>query len=527
MKINLYMIKEDILDFPCESHLLSDPWEFALQYPAYCPGPLRQPEQGTLYILRSANLPKQTDKKFSFICIGQPPEKWFRSSCDFLWVDAESSPENLVNRINEIFYSYTAWGDSLQEIVDEQLPALEFGTRSAGIVGNAIYAQGAGYRPIFAYYPKRENETPEQRDNRQAYESLNLPGMAGNPLDAEVIDALFFDEEYNNAIYAENPSIFSGKNFGFRSLYYNIRIQNVAVARITFDEVIRPFTGKDYATIKILGDYLGKSLSLGHYFQFDRAVLMDYVLENLLLHKLLPDETIDDFLSSLGWRGDETFTCMVLQTKIEKDASDALPVIALSLSAQFHSECYTIFKDAIVFVFNMTRLKTDNKKLLSDMLPKLRDRLLTASVSSSFRSFKNLYYYYTQAIIAQEIGRKKNPTRWYFRFEDYHLDYLIYRCTKNTPPESLIPEGLYRLLEHDSEKGSDYMNLLRTYLMNERNIAKTTRNAFLHRNTFLYRIQKIGELLQMDLDDPDTRTTLLLAYYILKENNIESERQKP
>ncbi len=79
----------------------------------------------------------------------------------------------------------------------------------------------------------------------------------------------------------------------------------------------------------------------------------------------------------------------------------------------------------------------------------------------------------------------------------------------------MIPEGLLALLRHDKKKGTSYAPLLRTYLDQERNITETTRLCFIHRNTFHYRIQKIQEILQMDLNLADNRLILQIAFWLL------------
>ena len=42
----------------------------------------------------------------------------------------------------------------------------------------------------------------------------------------------------------------------------------------------------------------------------------------------------------------------------------------------------------------------------------------------------------------------------------------------------------------------------------------TARSLFIHRNSMIYRLQRIRELLQTDLDDPRMRSYLLLSYHI-------------
>lgn len=95
------------------------------------------------------------------------------------------------------------------------------------------------------------------------------------------------------------------------------------------------------------------------------------------------------------------------------------------------------------------------------------------------------------------------------------MDFLVHKAMEKTVPGVLIPRGLKQLIAYDQKKNSGYAGLLRTYLDKERNIAETIRAAYIHRNTFLYRLQRIQDILQMDLDNPDVRLTLQLAFRII------------
>lgn len=72
-------------------------------------------------------------------------------------------------------------------------------------------------------------------------------------------------------------------------------------------------------------------------------------------------------------------------------------------------------------------------------------------------------------------------------------------------------ETLAPVLRADSRDGSDLLHTLQTYLEKDRRAAETARALHVHVNTLRYRIERVGKLLRVDLDDPDARFFLLLA----------------
>ena len=84
------------------------------------------------------------------------------------------------------------------------------------------------------------------------------------------------------------------------------------------------------------------------------------------------------------------------------------------------------------------------------------------------------------------------------------------------PRNVLCPPGLLRLLEHDLKKGSDHIRTLRVYLDNESNASRSAEQLYVHRNSFLKRLERIAKILDMDLEDPDTRLLLRICLRLME-----------
>lgn len=514
MNLNMYIIREDLKGRNFGEHLNGVPYEANLCYPVLCDALPENPDDGTLYILTADELSDELagQKRYTFLCAGLPSESWFNSSSCFLYYETGHTTADLMNEVSSLFYKYARWEHLLQEVVDKKLPLRQLAQRSQEIVSNCIFAQGGGFRALFYYIPELPDKSEEFREFKRAYAIED-----NSIMNSDAINTLISDPEYNHASESKVPTIYSGKPFGFRSLYYNVYSNGVFIARVTFDEVIQPITEKDYVTIRVFGNYLGKALMQRNVYNYRRPYDLDSTLQKLLSHRLLPEKTIINTLKQLRWDVNDDYMLILLRLNTQEDTHVALEPIALNLSHTLDSECYTIYENHIVFVLNLTQSDIRNTEIETYVLPTLRDNLLTASFSTTFRDFKNLYYYYQQAKIAEKIGVRKNPTFWYFRFENYHLDYLIYKCRQKTIPEVLIPEGLRHLMDYDRKKGTEYTHLLRVYLDCDRNIAETSRLTYLHRNTILYRLKRIGEIVRIDLDNADNRLILEIAFRVIDD----------
>ncbi len=73
---------------------------------------------------------------------------------------------------------------------------------------------------------------------------------------------------------------------------------------------------------------------------------------------------------------------------------------------------------------------------------------------------------------------------------------------------------LLRLKELDAQRGSNDLELLRTYLYCGGHTSKVCQLLHMHRNTVLYRLEKIRQVIDYDLEDSDVRQYLRTLYFL-------------
>ena len=72
--------------------------------------------------------------------------------------------------------------------------------------------------------------------------------------------------------------------------------------------------------------------------------------------------------------------------------------------------------------------------------------------------------------------------------------------------EILVPEFIYKLKYDDINNGTDLLRTLYFYLVEERSLIKASQRLNVHRNSIVYRINKINELVDINLDCYKART---------------------
>ena len=103
----------------------------------------------------------------------------------------------------------------------------------------------------------------------------------------------------------------------------------------------------------------------------------------------------------------------------------------------------------------------------------------------------------------------------------------LLRELANSP--DLVPFGeLVRpLVAQDLARRSDLVRTLRAYFAAGGNASEAADRMFLHRNSMLYRLERIQRLTGLDVKDPRVALTLQLALLSLEEREEPDETEHP
>lgn len=129
----------------------------------------------------------------------------------------------------------------------------------------------------------------------------------------------------------------------------------------------------------------------------------------------------------------------------------------------------------------------------------------------------NLRRQYVQAKTALDVGSRKKPYVWIHHFNNIALPYILEQCTRRLPASMICYENLLKLQALDQKQNSEYVLTLKIYLEQNLNATQTANELFIHRSTFLYRLEKIKSILDSNLDDPDEIFYLNLSLRLLEQ----------
>ena len=121
--------------------------------------------------------------------------------------------------------------------------------------------------------------------------------------------------------------------------------------------------------------------------------------------------------------------------------------------------------------------------------------------------------------------------RRFFRAEEYAMYDVIDICCNALTDQfhgdtiRLCNRGILTLFNYDKQHGTDYTEILRKYLLNCRNTSKTAEELEIHRNTLMYKLNKIEWITGEDLNDPMISFRLLFSLFTIDYLDMYQNRR--
>ncbi len=118
---------------------------------------------------------------------------------------------------------------------------------------------------------------------------------------------------------------------------------------------------------------------------------------------------------------------------------------------------------------------------------------------------------FRQAGQALEMARRLGEIKPLY-FPDLSVYRLLMQIEHNPELINFYEGTIGPLLAY--EGGNDLIQTLEAYFENKGNLSQTAEELYIHRNTLLYRMDRIQDILKIDLDRPTSRLAVQLALYI-------------
>lgn len=262
----------------------------------------------------------------------------------------------------------------------------------------------------------------------------------------------------------------------------------------------KEFDEDDKKLLQVICSITSKDLSIREYPNKIRTLVFEKILNGKIVNKKETDDAFD--YSGIN---KENY-------KVVAFRSEESQFVYELLSKMHNNLTMMVYKKDVLLIIDSDRFECYDLEEIGKMLnEKINCKL---SVSDTYKMSINLLDAYNQSLKLLEIGSLYNPNKIIYFYEDFKMQLLLSKIDRNIL-ESSIDKRIVKILNHDNSSATNYMKDLMAYFKANRNINKAAEALYVHKNSMYYRLAKVKELFDIDLDNNEDCFGIETSLYII------------
>lgn len=191
------------------------------------------------------------------------------------------------------------------------------------------------------------------------------------------------------------------------------------------------------------------------------------------------------------------------QNKLRRIGSD--------ISATFPNSYRLIENGDLLVLLYGLREPSHQAEIMEKLRGLIEKHHLRCGISLMFSELENRVYYKRQARIARQIGANIRSAEFLYSADQMLPEILLCGAAELTGSDVLIVHEVLEIAQYDRENQTNYLETLKVYLSYGKRMSATAKALFIDRSTLKYRLEKIRNLIGMDIDDPAAAMILDLS----------------
>ena len=239
-------------------------------------------------------------------------------------------------------------------------------------------------------------------------------------------------------------------------------------------------------------------------------------IKNVILDNILPG---DIYLKAreLRFNSDVSRVCMLIKIVSKTDIS-AYDIVQNLFPDKNKDFVININETDIALVKEIrTGIESkDLEKLASSIVDTLSSEFYThcvVGIGTTVNGIKDLARSFKEAQVALEVGKVFDTERTIVSYDNLGIARLVYQL-----PTTLCDMFLKEVFKRGSIESLDQETLftIQKFFENNLNVSETSRKLFVHRNTLVYRLEKIKKLTGLDLREFEDAIVFKVALMVKK-----------
>jgi sugar diacid utilization regulator len=340
--------------------------------------------------------------------------------------------------------------------------------------------------------------------------------LTNGALSLEIVSMNIKEKLTDRIEQSETPFLCKEANMMYPRLFCRVAVGARPVATVAVIEYHRPFIQRDYLLLSMLASAISAEMQKNKFLHYTRGLLYEEFIVDLIEGRLKNPSIIDEKVRSLNLGLKKFIHVVTIDIKEFDVTYFSIPYMRDYLEKMIGGSKAIIYNDKITLVtsYNSEHEIYDNDAVkLRDFL---KDYRLHAGLSRPFVRLEELKDHYYQSLEALDLGTHIDSDVTIYAYDDYAIYHIAKVCADTSDLKKFCHPKLTYLMAYDAEHKTSFTDSLYTYLKHSRNITNTAKALHLHRNSMIYHLKRIEEILNFSLSDNDMLLHIELSFRLME-----------
>lgn len=241
----------------------------------------------------------------------------------------------------------------------------------------------------------------------------------------------------------------------------------------------------------------------------------DYFISDLIRGNLRNPELVEARLAYLNWNLRQYKYLLLVQWGREDNNIDFRDACMRSLNSIFPDGRCVLDGMNMVVLFSTEAKLTANSSTVDLINAYLGKIGLVAVLSMPFTDVWDAVYYYDQSCDILGLNQRLGREDQFLMAEASAFELLLQEASKKYHLIDYCHPLVRSLMEYDQREGKDYLTTLRAFTIAGMNYTKAAELLHMHRNSVIYRMKQIEEILDFDFSSMEFGFHIDLSFRIL------------
>jgi purine catabolism regulator len=210
---------------------------------------------------------------------------------------------------------------------------------------------------------------------------------------------------------------------------------------------------------------------------------------------------------TLSWVGQSTPTLRRLETILHWVLNNHNRPALVHIYGNQHIVIFQALRDEA----DMDSVHQLSRRLFEQVEAEFPKDNLIGGLSGPARTLADWPAVYGEALQAMQLGQRLKLYKQVVEFGSLGVYRLLVELEEQPAVRKFTTEIMQPLIDYDAEHRGSLVKTVQAYFDHHGNISQTAESLFVHRNTLLYRMDRIQELTGLQLDQSNMRLALHLA----------------